>query len=321
MQVIGRQHGLVIRRLRHVHALGEAQVTVRCEVELRVDGAAAAKQGPNHSASSSNVVVLVATEVPASRRGEDIIWAAMSNESSSWPLWPVHGGKPLPSDHTELAFEDLAAPVHDRVVSDVFPSARVCLCAEGAQRPRRAGARGRWLHQTSRRQGRRRSRRVAPSLGFHAFVLVHRFPWERFGSQAPVTTPSRRCGSSRSRGRVRARHESHRRVRLSSGGHLAACLVARYPARMARAGLSARARQPSPGLPDRRLRADLHERDRPHDDPRQAAAAAAGEAGAVRSDATRCAAARFTAARVHRVRRERSRSCRWRTHTACTRRC
>ena len=42
------------------------------------------------------------------------------NQSSSWPLWPVHGGKPLPSDHTEFAFEDLAAPIHDRVVSEVF---------------------------------------------------------------------------------------------------------------------------------------------------------------------------------------------------------
>ena len=42
------------------------------------------------------------------------------NQSSSWPLWLVHGGKPLPSDHTEFAFEDLAVPIHDRVVSDVF---------------------------------------------------------------------------------------------------------------------------------------------------------------------------------------------------------
>ena len=44
----------------------------------------------------------------------------MFNESSSWSLWPVHDGKPLPSDHTELAIEDPAAPVHDRVISDVF---------------------------------------------------------------------------------------------------------------------------------------------------------------------------------------------------------
>ena len=45
VQVIGRQHGLVIRRLRRVHALGEAQVTVRREVELRVDGSGGGEAG------------------------------------------------------------------------------------------------------------------------------------------------------------------------------------------------------------------------------------------------------------------------------------
>ena len=44
----------------------------------------------------------------------------MLNESSSWPLRVIHGGKPLPSDHAEFVFEDPAAPVHDRVVADVF---------------------------------------------------------------------------------------------------------------------------------------------------------------------------------------------------------
>ena len=44
----------------------------------------------------------------------------MLNETSSWSLWPIHDGKPLPSDHTEFTFEDLAAPVHDLVVAEVF---------------------------------------------------------------------------------------------------------------------------------------------------------------------------------------------------------
>ncbi|MEO8018120.1 MAG: hypothetical protein ABI769_09925, partial [Pseudomonadota bacterium] len=42
------------------------------------------------------------------------------NESSSWPLWPIHDGQPLPSDPVEFVFEDPSAPVHDRVISDVF---------------------------------------------------------------------------------------------------------------------------------------------------------------------------------------------------------
>ena len=27
-------------------------------------------------------------------------------ESSSWPLWPIHDGKPLPSDHSDFVFDD-----------------------------------------------------------------------------------------------------------------------------------------------------------------------------------------------------------------------
>jgi acetyl esterase/lipase len=67
-------------------------------------------------------------------------------------------------------------------------------------------------------------------LGYHAFVLVHRFPDATGGPQAPVDDAIEAMRLIRARapslgvdaGRVGA-------VGLSSGGHLAACLAAVYP--------------------------------------------------------------------------------------------
>jgi acetyl esterase/lipase len=150
----------------------------------------------------------------------------MLNESSSWPLRPVHDGKPLPSDHTEFAFEDLAAPVHDRVISDVFhprvfayvpqnPNGRaVLVLAGGGYTKLVVGKEGvevaAWL----------------TSLGFHAFVLVHRFPCAAFGSQAPVDDAIEAMRQIRSRAAEFAFEPRGVGVcGLSSGGHLAACLM------------------------------------------------------------------------------------------------
>jgi acetyl esterase/lipase len=68
------------------------------------------------------------------------------------------------------------------------------------------------------------------SLGYHAFVLVHRFPDAAEGPQAPVDDAIEAMRLIRRRApdlgvdadRVSA-------LGLSSGGHLAACLVAAYP--------------------------------------------------------------------------------------------
>lgn len=68
------------------------------------------------------------------------------------------------------------------------------------------------------------------SLGYHAFVLIHRFPDAAVGPQAPVDDAVEAMRLIRARaptlgidaGRVGA-------LGLSSGGHLAACLVAAYP--------------------------------------------------------------------------------------------
>lgn len=68
------------------------------------------------------------------------------------------------------------------------------------------------------------------SLGYHAFVLIHRLPDTASGPQAPVDDAVEAVRLIRARapalgvdpGRVGA-------LGLSSGGHLAACLVAAYP--------------------------------------------------------------------------------------------
>lgn len=61
-------------------------------------------------------------------------------------------------------------------------------------------------------------------LGFHAFVLVHRFPTAETGPQAPLD-------DARQAMRLIATHAPAGLgvVGLSSGGHLAASLLARYP--------------------------------------------------------------------------------------------
>ena len=153
------------------------------------------------------------------------------NQSSSWPLWLVHGGKPLPSDHTEFAFEDLAAPIHDRVVSDVFhprvfanvpkePNGRAALVLPG----------GGYTKLVVGKEGVEVAEWLA-SLGYHAFVLVHRFPCDRFGSQAPVDDAIEAMRQIRARAAEFGLDANRIGVcGLSSGGHLAACLVARYPA-------------------------------------------------------------------------------------------
>src|SRR5690349_9467275 len=110
----------------------------------------------------------------------------MLNEASSWPLRSVHDGKPLPSDHVEFVFEEPAAPVHDLVVSDVFhprvfayapesPNGRAVLVLAG----------GGYTKLVVGKEGVEVAEWLA-SMGYHAFVLVHRFPCQRFGSQAPV---------------------------------------------------------------------------------------------------------------------------------------
>jgi acetyl esterase/lipase len=155
----------------------------------------------------------------------------MLNESFSWPLWPVHDGKPLPSDHSELAIEDPAAPVNDRVVSDVFhPRVFAYVPKQSNGRAALVLAGGGYTKLVVGKEDVEVAEWLA-SLGFHAFVLVHRFPCERFGSQAPVDDAIEAMRQIRARASEFGLAPARIGVcGLSSGGHLAACLVARYPA-------------------------------------------------------------------------------------------
>jgi len=150
----------------------------------------------------------------------------MLNESSSWPLRPIHDGKPLPSDHVEFVFEDLTSPVHDRVISDVFhprvfayapktPNGRAALVLAG----------GGYTKLVVGKEGVEVAEWLA-SLGFHAFVLVHRFPCASYGSQAPVDDAIEAMRQIRARAEEFGVHPDGIGVcGLSSGGHLAACLA------------------------------------------------------------------------------------------------
>jgi acetyl esterase/lipase len=74
------------------------------------------------------------------------------------------------------------------------------------------------------------------SLGFHAFLLVHRFPQARWataaqnGSQAPVDDAIEALRQIRARANeFGLRPDAIGTLGLSSGGHLAACLASNYP--------------------------------------------------------------------------------------------
>jgi acetyl esterase/lipase len=151
-------------------------------------------------------------------------------ETSSWPLLPIHGGKPLPSDHTEFVFEDPIASIHDHVISEVFhprvfayapktPNGRAALVLAG----------GGYTKLVIGKEGVEIAEWLA-SLGFHAFVLAHRFPCARFGPQAPVDDAIEAMRQIRFRAKEFSIDPRGIGVcGLSSGGHLAACLVSQYP--------------------------------------------------------------------------------------------
>lgn len=145
-------------------------------------------------------------------------------ESHSWLLWPENPGAPPDAPDFEFQGDDVGNVHRPRVLA--FPPAvsngrAALVLAGGGYTKLVVGHEGvdvaRWLN----------------TLGFHAFVLLHRFPQARWaidgrnGSQAPVDD------ALEAMRQVRARHPELRSVGavgLSSGGHLAACLVSNYPA-------------------------------------------------------------------------------------------
>ncbi|WP_241557331.1 alpha/beta hydrolase [Croceibacterium ferulae] len=63
-------------------------------------------------------------------------------------------------------------------------------------------------------------------LGYHAYVLIHRFPNSEHGPAAPLDDARQAMRLIRAGGRA---EQGLGVVGLSSGGHLAACLAAEYP--------------------------------------------------------------------------------------------
>jgi acetyl esterase/lipase len=157
-------------------------------------------------------------------------------ESFAWALWPNTPEHARFRGQPAFHFGNPQAAVNDRDITDVFhprvygyaprtPNGRAALVLAGGGYTRLVvGYEGvevaRWLC----------------SLGFHAFVLVHRFPCERWavedrsGSQAPVDDAIEAMRQIRARcAEWGVAPDAIGVVGLSSGGHLAACLVSNYP--------------------------------------------------------------------------------------------
>src|SRR5688500_5457436 len=155
------------------------------------------------------------------------------DESFSFALWP---DAPAHRDQPAFVFGNPDAAVIDRDITDVFhprvygyaprvPNGRAALVlAGGGYTKLVVGYEGvevaRWLCD----------------LGFHAFVLVHRFPCARWategrhGSQAPVDDAIDAMRQIRARrAEWSIAEDGIGVVGLSSGGHLAACLISNYP--------------------------------------------------------------------------------------------
>ncbi len=154
-------------------------------------------------------------------------------ESSSWLVWPGHAG--IDADVPDFVFQgppnnpppDIGDVYRPRVFSfaPAHPNGRAALVLAGGGYTRLVVSYegvdvARWLN----------------SLGYHAFLLVHRFPSARWaangvsGSQAPVDDAIEAMRQIRLRASEFDLESDHIGVLgLSSGGHLAACLASHYP--------------------------------------------------------------------------------------------
>jgi acetyl esterase/lipase len=150
-------------------------------------------------------------------------------EDRSWLLWPEAGVAPsLAPDEPDFEFQgDDVAEVHRPRVFHFAPAQSsgraVLVLAGGGYTKLVVSYEGvdvaRWLN----------------AQGFHAFLLVHRFPQARWaarahnGSQAPLDDATEAMRQIRARA-AEFGIESVGAFGLSSGGHLAACLASNYPA-------------------------------------------------------------------------------------------
>jgi len=137
---------------------------------------------------------------------------------AAWPLWqdaPIEGA---------FALEDPGAAAEAAVVTAVTrpwllgyapkqPNGRAMLVLGG----------GGYVALMAGREGVAVARWLT-ALGYHAYVLIHRFPNAANGIAAPLDDAMEAMRMIGIRG-----HTGIGAVGLSSGGHLAACLAAEYP--------------------------------------------------------------------------------------------
>lgn len=143
-------------------------------------------------------------------------------EDSSWRLWPDAAAR------EDLVFE-VPAPAQDAVISNVFrPRVFLFKAARPNRRAALVFAGGGYTKLVIGKEGVEIARWLN-TLGLHAFVVAHRFPG-RSGSQAPVDDAIEAMRQIRARAEEWDIDAGQIGVcGLSSGGHLASCLVARYP--------------------------------------------------------------------------------------------
>jgi acetyl esterase/lipase len=141
--------------------------------------------------------------------------------AADW-VWPLHG-----AEAGAFTLEDEAAVPEIAVVTAVgkplllgyaapVPNGRAMLVLGG----------GGYTALMAGREGVQVARWLS-GLGYHAFVLIHRFPDAANGPAAPLDDAREAMALIRASGFAA---QGLGVVGLSSGGHLAACLVADYPA-------------------------------------------------------------------------------------------
>lgn len=150
----------------------------------------------------------------------------MFNADSSWPIWE-NDASGDPSDAFEFASPETDA--EHAVVSSVTHPYLFGFKPQPSNDNKRAililGGGG-YIELMVGREGIQVARWLN-TLGFHAFVLVHRFPNSTVGASAPLDDARRALNLIQQHGHGASGISI---CGLSSGGHLAASLLAAYPA-------------------------------------------------------------------------------------------
>ena len=157
--------------------------------------------------------------------------------SFSWPLWDdAKGVEAAESGQPEFVLETPSEPLGEFVIGQVRRPRCFCFVPEKPNgRAVLILAGGGYTRLVIGKEGFEPADWLA-GLGFHAFVLAHRFPCRaaaasrQCGAQAPADDAIEAMRQIRARAPTMGiAPQGVGVIGLSSGGHLAACLVANYP--------------------------------------------------------------------------------------------